>query len=339
MADTDGTAGGSGPIGERGGPFDQPSSPSGWNRSLTRIKVVGVGDAGCKCVLQMSRYEVPGVQYVMINTDVGRIDRPGNVARVVQIGQRQTGDSGGRRYSRVTELAVEESDDQLRSALRDADLVLVTAGMGGSTGTNAAPYVGTLAKEMGAFVLGMVTTPFSFEGSRRIGDAVAGVAHLRPCVDNLIVVHGDRLLKYLAEEAEVSGAFGKADEVLSQGMVGISELLNTPAELRVDFSDVRSILGYPGGVLMAVGSGRGPMGVVEAAQEAVDYPLLNLSIKGARGVLFTVKGGRELTPGKVEAANVLIANALGTKARVLFGMSVDSGMEDRVQLTLIAAGL
>ena len=234
---------------------------------------------------------------------------------------------------------MEESDDQLRSALRDADLILVTAGMGGSTGANAAPYVGTLAKEMGAFVLGIVTTPFSFEGSRRIGEAVAGVARLRPCVDNLIVVHGDRLLRYLAEEAEVSGAFGKADEVLSQGMVGISELLNTPTELRVDFSDVRSILGYPGGVLMAVGSGRGPMGVVEAAQEAVDYPLLNLSMKGARGVLFTVKGGRELTPGKVEAANVLISSALGTKARVLFGMSVDSHMEDGVQLTLIAAGL
>ena len=234
---------------------------------------------------------------------------------------------------------MEESDFHLRNVLEDAELVLVTAGMGGATGTGAAPYIGTLARVMGAFVLGMVTTPFSFEGSRRAGVAIAGVARLRSCVDNLIVIHSDRLLSCIGPDVEIVEALHRADEVVSQGLLSISELLNDPGELNVEFADVRAILGLPGGTLMSVGLGYGDTGAVEAARQAIAYPLLNLSLEGAGGVLFSVKGGQAVTPSRVEAAGSLIAAAARNKARVLFGVSMDNRLEDEVQLTLIATGL
>ena len=310
-----------------------------WERAPARIKVIGVGGGGCNCVRRMLDQHVPGVQYVMVNTDIKSLEPAAHVTEVVQIGQKVTRGWGAGGDSKIGEKAAEESASQLRSCLKNAELVFITSGMGGGTGTGAAPYVAHLAKEMGALVVGVVTTPFSFEGSRRIGEAIAGVSRLRPYVDNLIVIHNDRLLQYVSHDAEMIDAFKTADEVVTQGILSVSELINVPGEINVDFADVRSIMLHPGGALMAIGRGNGKMGALEAASQAIANPLLNLSIKGAQGVLFSVQGGRELTLGGVNAAGEMISKSVRKDASNFFGMSIREDLEDTVKLTMIATGL
>jgi cell division protein FtsZ len=310
-----------------------------WERAPARIKVIGVGGGGCNCVRRMLRHHVPGVQYAMVNTDIKSLQPVSDFTEVVQIGPKVTRGWGAGGDVKLGEKAADESTAQLRNVLKNSELVFVTSGMGGGTGTGAAPYVAHLAKEMGALVVGVVTTPFSFEGSRRMGEAIAGVARLRPNVDNLIVIHNDRLLQYVDHDAEMIDAFKTADEVVTQGILSVSELINVPGEINVDFADVRSIMLNPGGALMAIGTGTGKMGALEAAGQAISNPLLNLSIKGAKAVLFSVKGGEELTLGGVNAAGRLIGKAVKKNACIFFGMSLDKSLEDNVKLTLIATGL
>ena len=310
-----------------------------WDQAPARIKVVGVGGGGCNCVRRMAAHNVPGVQYVMVNTDIKSLEPQSHNADLVQIGERATRGWGAGGDPRMGELAAEESTSNLRNALKDAELVFVTSGMGGGTGTGAAPFVAALAKEMGALVVGVVTTPFSFEGSRRASLAHAGVDRLRPYVDNLIVIHNDRLLQYVSHDAAMVDAFKTADEVVTRGILSVSELINVPGEINVDFADVRTVMGHPGGALMAMGLGHGRAGVVEAARQAITNPLLNLSIKGARGVLFSVKGGAGLSLGGVNAAGELIASSVRKDAEIFFGMSIDESIDDTVKLTLIATGL
>ena len=314
-------------------------SDHAWDRAPARIKVIGVGGGGCNCVRRMLQHYVPGVQYVMVNTDIKSLEPVANVTEVAQIGPKVTRGWGAGGDVKMGEKAAEESAAQLRGVLKNAELVFVTAGMGGGTGTGAAPFVAHLAKEMGALVVGVVTTPFSFEGSRRIGEAIAGVSRLRPYVDNLIVIHNDRLLQYVNHDAEMIEAFKTADEVVTQGILSVSELINVPGEINVDFADVRSIMLHPGGALMAIGMGTGKMGALEAAGQAIANPLLDLSIKGAEAVLFSVEGGEELTLGGVNAAGELIGKAVKKNAAIFFGMSIDRSLEDTVKLTLIATGL
>ncbi len=322
-------------------PVEQLKSQSDleWERAPARITVMGVGGGGCNCVRRMLSHDVTGVKFVMVNTDIKSLEPVAHVAETVQIGHKVTRGWGTGGDAKMGELAAEESATQLRNALKDSELVFVTSGMGGGTGTGAAPYVAHLAKEMGALVVGVVTTPFSFEGSRRIKDAIAGVGRLRPYVDNLIVIHNDRLLQFVSHDAQMIEAFRTADEVVTQGILSVSELINVPGEINVDFADVRSIMDHPGGALMAIGKGRGRMGAVEAAKQAIANPLLNLSIKGAKGVLFSVKGGDQLTLGAVNAAGELIGKSVRKDAAIYFGMSVDNSLEDSVKLTLIATGL
>ena len=322
-------------------PFSEQSfdSAASWDQAPARIKVVGVGGGGCNCVRRMSAHEVPGVQYAMVNTDIKSLEPKSHNATLVQIGERATRGWGAGGDPRMGELAAEESTAHLRDTLRDSELVFVTSGMGGGTGTGAAPFVAALAKEMGALVVGVVTTPFSFEGSRRASLAHAGVERLRPYVDNLIVIHNDRLLQYVSHDAAMVDAFKTADEVVTRGILSVSELINVPGEINVDFADVRTVMGHPGGALMAMGLGHGKSGVIEAARQAIANPLLNLSIKGARGVLFSVKGGRGLTLGGVNAAGELIADSVRKDAEIFFGMSIDDDLDDTVKLTLIATGL
>ena len=322
-------------------PVEQLKSQSDldWERAPARITVMGVGGGGCNCVRRMLAHDVPGIKYVMVNTDIKSLEPVAHVAETVQIGHKVTRGWGAGGDAKMGELAAEESATHLRNALKDSELVFVTSGMGGGTGTGAAPYVAHLAKEMGALVVGVVTTPFSFEGSRRIKDAIAGVGRLRPYVDNLIVIHNDRLLQFVSHDAKMIEAFRTADEVVTQGILSVSELINVPGEINVDFADVRSIMDHRGGALMAIGMGRGRMGAVEAAKQAIANPLLNLSIKGARGVLFSVKGGDQLTLGAVNAAGELIGQSVRKDAAIFFGMSVDNTLEDGVKLTLIATGL
>ena len=318
---------------------EQLHSSSSWERAPARITVVGVGGGGCNCVRRMLEHDVRGVKYVMVNTDIKSLEWGAHKAETVQIGHKVTRGWGAGGDAKMGELAAEESSTQLRNSLKDSEMVFVTSGMGGGTGTGAAPYVAHLAKEMGALVVGVITTPFSFEGNRRLKDAIAGVGRLRPYVDNLIVIHNDRLLQYVSHDAQMIDAFKTADEVVTQGILSVSELINVPGEINVDFADVRSIMDHPGGALMAIGTGNGRTGAVEAAKQAIANPLLNLSIKGARGVLFLVKGGEQLTLGAVNAAGELIGKSVRKDAAIYFGLSVDHSLDDSVKLTLIATGL
>ena len=309
-------------------------------RAPARIKVIGVGGGGCNCVKRMLRHGVPGVTFAMVNTDIKALEMDDPTVDVIQIGEKETRGWGAGGDYKAGARAAEESSAQLRRALSNYELVFVTAGMGGGTGTGAAPYVAYLAKEMGALVVGVITTPFTFEGRRRLGQAVAGVDRLRPYVDNLIMIHNDRLLTYVNHDAPMVEAFRTADEVVTQGIMSVSELINVPQEINVDFADVRSIMKNTGGALMAIGRGYGNTGPVEAARQAIANPLLNLSIDKAKGVLFMVKGGPEgLTLGGVNAAGHLIADTVRKDANIFFGMGVDEAMGDEVRLTLIATGL
>jgi cell division protein FtsZ len=282
---------------------------------------------------------VPGVSFVALNTDIKSLESIRDGAEVIQIGEKSTRGWGAGGDHSIGAKAAEESAAGVRKALKEGELVFITAGMGGGTGTGAAPYVAYLAKEMGAVVIGVVTTPFSFEGKRRLEKAIAGVGRLQPYLDNLIVIHNDRLLQYVNHDAEMIEAFRTADEVVTQGIMSVSELINVPGEVNVDFADVRTIMANPGGALMAIGSGHGPMGALEAAKQAIANPLLNLSVKGAKGVLFSVKGGEELTLGGVNAAGDLIAKSVRKDADIFFGMSIDNSLEGTVKMTLIATGL
>jgi cell division protein FtsZ len=309
-------------------------------RAPARIKVIGVGGGGCNCIRRMLRHAVPGVTFAMINTDIKALELDDPSVDIIQIGEKETRGWGAGGDYKAGARAAEESTSQLRRILSNAELVFVTAGMGGGTGTGAAPYVAYLAKELGALVVGVVTTPFTFEGRRRLGQAVAGVDRLRPYVDNLIMIHNDRLLSYVNHDAPMVEAFRTADEVVTQGIMSVSELINVPQEINVDFADVRAIMNNPGGALMAIGRGFGPTGPVEAARQAISNPLLNLSIERSKGVLFMIKGGSEgLTLGGVNAAGQLIANTVRKDANIFFGMGVDDSLGDEVRLTLIATGL
>ncbi len=309
-------------------------------RAPARIKVLGVGGGGCNCVKRMLRRTVPGVSFAMVNTDIKALEYKDDSIDIIQIGEKVTRGWGAGGDYKAGARAAEESTSELRRTLSNTELVFITAGMGGGTGSGAAPYCAYLAKEMGALVVGVVTTPFSFEGKRRLGQAMAGLDRLRPYLDNLIVIHNDRLLSYVNRDAPMVEAFRTADEVVTQGILSISELINVPQEINVDFADVRTIMANPGGALMAIGGGFGSTGPLEAARQAVANPLLNLSIDRAKGVLFMVKGGGGgLTLGGVNAAGELISNAVRKDANIFFGMGVDEAMGDEVKLTLIATGL
>jgi cell division protein FtsZ len=322
-------------------PLGVASTDEEWERAPARIKVVGVGGGGCNTVRRMMQQQVRGVQYVMCNTDIKSLEQAGRREglRLVQLGPKSTRGWGAGGRPMLGEQAAEESASELRDALKNAELVFVTAGMGGGTGTGAAPYVSHLAKQMGALVVGVVTTPFSFEGKKRMGDAIAGIRRLRPYMSNLVVIHNDRLLQYVSHDAEMLEAFKTADEVVTQGILSISQLINEPGEINVDFADVQTIMGHPGGAIMAIGEGKGKNGTVDAAMQALSNPLLNLSINGAKGVLFSVKGGHEVTLGGVNEAGKIIRKAVDSKAHIFFGMTVDHNMEGSIKLTMIATGL
>ena len=309
-------------------------------RAPARIKVVGVGGGGCNCVRRMLRYNnVPGVSFVMVNTDIKALETFDHQVDLIQIDEKSPRGWGAGGDLKVGARAAAESAASLRQALDNSELVFVTAGMGGDTGAGVAPYVAYLAKEMGAMAVGMVTTPFTFEGGRRRGQALNGVGRLRPYVESLIVIHNGRLLDFVDHDAGMIDAFRMADEVVTRGIMSVSELINIPGEVNVDLADVKSVMRNPGGALMAIGSGYGPMDPVEAARQAIANPLLDLSIKGAKGVLFSVKGGQCLTLGGVNAAGELIANSVRKDANIFFGMSIDESLGEEVKLTLIATGL
>jgi cell division protein FtsZ len=304
---------------------------------LPPIKVVGVGGGGCNAVNRMAQEKIPGVELVAVNTD-GQALMHIQADVQIRIGDKLTKGLGVGGDPVKGERAAEESRDELRDAVRGAEMVFVTSGMGGGTGTGASPIVAEVAREVGALTIGVVTRPFGFEGRKRAERADEGIAALQEKVDTLIVIPNDRLLTISDSKTTLEDAFCSADEVLHQAIQGISEVITLPGIINLDFADVRKIMGQAGPALLAIGRARGENRAVDAAKLAVTSPLLDVSIKGARGVLFNVVGGRSLGIHEVNAAASVIQEVVDRDAEIVFGAAIDESLGDDVKVTVIATG-
>jgi len=303
-----------------------------------RMKVVGVGGAGGNAVNRMVDEDLEGVEFITANTDAQALK--GSRANVtLQVGKKLTRGLGAGARPEVGRQAVAESQDEVRRVLEGADLVFITAGMGGGTGTGAAPIIGEIAREMGALTIGIVTKPFSFEGKKRERQAEQGLTELRRTVDTMIVVPNDRLLSVVPRGTSFRNALKKADEVLLHATQGISDLIRVSGEVNVDFADVRTIMACRGPALMGSGFGEGDNRAQEAAQEAVSSPLLDdVSIHGAQGVLINITGGMDLAIDEVHQISTIIQEEAGDEAEIIFGAVHDPAMEGQIRVTVIATG-
>jgi cell division protein FtsZ len=303
-----------------------------------RMKVVGVGGAGGNAVNRMIDEELDGVEFISMNTD-GQALKSSQAQVTLQIGKKLTRGLGAGARPEVGRQALAESEEDVRRALEGADLVFVTAGMGGGTGTGAAPLVAEIARDMGALTIGVVTKPFSFEGKKRERQAMQGLAELRRCVDTMILVPNDRLLAVVPKGTSFKDALKKADEVLLHATQGISDLIRVTGEVNVDFADVRTVMSARGPALMGSGFGEGDNRAQEAAQEAISSPLLdNVSIAGARGVLINITGGMDLAIDEVTTISSIIQEEAGDEAEIIFGAVHDPDLEGKIRVTVIATG-
>lgn len=305
--------------------------------NLAVIKVVGVGGGGNNAVNRMIEMGLRGVDFIAINTDAQALTLS-NATYKVQIGQKLTKGLGAGANPEVGQKAAEESKDEIIHALRGADMVFITAGMGGGTGTGAAPIVAEAAKEVGALTVGVVTKPFTFEGRRRMSVAEKGIANLRSKVDTLITIPNDRLLQVVEKKTSILQAFRIADDVLRQGVQGISDLIAVPGLINLDFADVKTIMLETGSALMGIGVGHGENRAAEAAKAAVSSPLLETSIEGAKGVLLSITGGPDLGLFEVNEAAEIIAQAADPEANIIFGAVIDENLKDEIRVTVIATG-
>jgi len=305
--------------------------------SFARIKVVGVGGGGCNAVDRMIDEGLQGVDFIGVNTDAQALMLSKASIRV-RIGEKLTRGLGSGGDPETGRKAAEESAEDLYGVLKGSDMVFITAGMGGGTGTGAAPIVSQIAKEVGALTIGVVTRPFSFEGTRRIQSAEAGIGGLKEKADTLIVIPNDRLLQIVDKNANLQQAFRIADDVLRQGVQGISELITVPGLINLDFADVRTIMSEGGAALMAVGNGKGEDGARKAAEQAISSQLLDITIDGARGILFNVTGGSGLTLFEVNQAAAIIKETAHPDVNLIFGAVIDPAMKDEVRITVIATG-
>ena len=305
--------------------------------TLPPIKVVGVGGGGSNAVNRMIMERLPGVQYVALNTDMQALEGCGAEVKVI-LGDRVTKGLGAGSDPLRGHRAAEESREAIIAALQGAEMVFVTACLGGGTGTGAAPIVAEAARELGALTIGVVTKPFAFEGSKRRQQAEEGVRDLQDKVDTLIVIPNDRLLQICDEAVTMTEAFRKADDVLRQGIEGISQLITVPGIVNLDFADVRRIMSEAGPALMAIGSGHGEQRAVEAARQAISSPLLEVDITGATGVIFNVTGPPDLGLHELNTAARAIAEVVDPEAEIIFGAAVDESLQDEVRITVVATG-
>jgi cell division protein FtsZ len=307
------------------------------NDGIARIKVVGVGGGGCNAVSRMFRERVQGVEYVGVNTDSQALMRS-EVPLRIRMGEKLTRGLGVGGDPDKGKDSAEESREELYEAIKDSDMVFVAAGMGGGTGTGAAPVVAEIAREAEALTIAVVTKPFSFEGSRRRKLAEEGIARLKEKVDTLIIIPNDRLFAVCDETVTMENAFRLADDVLRQGVQSIAELVTVPGEVNLDFADVKTVMSNAGAAWMAIGRGSGENKAADAARAAVSSALLDVSIEGAKGILYNVTGGTDLSLLEVQAAADVIREAADPDANIFFGMVTDLKMEDEVKITIIATG-
>ncbi len=304
---------------------------------LPPIKVVGVGGGGCNAVNRMVQMGIRGVEFVGLNTDAQALMRCEAPTRL-RIGDRITRGLGVGGDPERGRHAAEESVDELREALKGTDMVFITAGMGGGTGTGAAPLVAQIAKNVGALTVAVVTRPFGFEGDKRRRNADEGIAALQDEVDTLIIIPNDRLLAVCDQKTTVSESFRMADDVLRQGIQGIAELITVPGDINLDFADVRKIMENAGPALMAIGTAKGDNRAVDAARAAISSPLLDVSINGARGILFNVTSSGDMSLHELNMAAQIIAEVVDPSAEIIFGTATDPSLEEHVKITLIAVG-
>jgi cell division protein FtsZ len=303
-----------------------------------RMKVVGVGGGGGNAVNRMIEEVLEGVEFISVNTDAQVLKLAKADVRI-QIGQKLTRGLGAGARPEIGRQALEENRDEVRRALEGADLVFITAGMGGGTGTGAAPLIAEMAREMGALTIAIVTKPFLFEGKKRMRQADQGLGELKRAADTMIVVPNERLLAVVGKGTSFKDALKKADEVLLHATQGISDLIRVTGEVNVDFADVRTVMSNRGTALMGTGFGQGENRSVEAAQEAISSPLLdNISIQGAAGVLVNITGGMDLALDEVNTISSVIQDAAGEEAEIIFGAVHDPNMKEEVRVTVIATG-
>jgi cell division protein FtsZ len=304
---------------------------------LAVIKVVGVGGGGSNAVNRMVDAGIAGVEFIAVNTDAQALLMCDADVKI-HIGAKVTRGLGAGANPEVGKAAAEESRDELKEALKGADMVFVTAGEGGGTGTGAAPVVAEIALELGALTVGVVTKPFTFEGRRRAEQAMNGIEEIRDQVDTLIVVENDRLLEIVEKRTTVVDAFRMADDILRQGVQGITDLITIPGLVNLDFADVRTIMRDAGTAVMGIGLGSGPNRASDAAQQAVSSPLLDASIEGATGVLLNITGGSDIGLFEVNEAAELVTGAADQNANVIFGAVIDESLAGDVRVTVIATG-
>jgi len=307
------------------------------NEAFARIKVIGVGGAGQNAVNRMIEEGIQGVEFIAANSDAQALTLSSAPTRV-RLGDKITRGLGAGGDPEIGRKAAEESSDELYNVLKGSDMVFVTAGMGGGTGTGAAPIVAQVAKECGALTIGVVTRPFTFEGGKRSQSAEAGVAKMKEHAHTLISIPNDRLLQLADKKSSLQDAFRMADEVLHQGIQGISELITTPGLINLDFADVRTIMSEGGAALMAVGRGEGEDRAKIAAEQAISSQLLDITIDGARGVLFNVTGGSNMTLFEVNQAAAIIRETAHPDVNMIFGAVIDPNMGDDIRVTVIATG-
>jgi len=305
---------------------------------LCKIKVVGVGGGGNNAVNRMIESGLQGVEFIAINCDAQALLLSKAPTRI-QIGEELTRGLGAGANPEVGEKAAEESRDQISEALKGADMVFVTAGMGGGTGTGGAHIVAECAKEVGALTVGVVTKPFTFEGRRRYNAAEQGIVNLKAKVDALITIPNDRLLQVVDRRTSMLDAFKIADDVLRQGVQGITDLISVPGVINADFNDVKTIMTDAGSAMMGIGSAKGDGGAEAAAEAAVKSPLLDSTIDGAHGILLNITGGKDLTLVDVNEACKIITDAVDPDATIIFGANIDEAMDDEIRITVIATGI
>lgn len=304
---------------------------------LAVIKVVGIGGGGVNAVNRMIEHGLKGVEFIAINTDAQALLMSDADVKL-DVGRDSTRGLGAGADPDVGRKAAEDAKDEIEELLKGADMVFVTAGEGGGTGTGGAPVVASIARKLGALTIGVVTRPFSFEGKRRSGQAELGITSLRESCDTLIVIPNDRLLQMGDAAVSLMDAFRSADEVLLNGVQGITDLITTPGLINVDFADVKSVMSGAGSALMGIGSSRGDGRALKAAETAINSPLLEASMEGAQGVLMSIAGGSDLGLFEINEAASLVQESAHPEANIIFGTVIDDSLGDEVRVTVIAAG-
>lgn len=304
---------------------------------VATIKVVGVGGGGVNAVNRMIQSGLEGVEFISVNTDAQALFTSKATTRI-NIGRATTRGLGAGANPQMGQKAAEESSEELKQVLAGADMVFITCGLGGGTGTGAAPVIAEIAKGLGALVIGVVTKPFAFEGQRRSIQAIDGYERLKEKVDTLITIPNDKILTIIDKKTPLLDAFNIVDEVLNQGVQGVSDLITLPGLINVDFADVKSVMENAGSALMGIGYGSGENRAIEAARSAIDSPLLELSIAGARGLLFNITGGTDLSMFEVDEAARIITESCDPEANIIFGATINENYTGEIKITVVATG-